>query len=168
MTGLGYLAAALLGCSVGGVQAGLIDFTIFGILRGAESKWYVVVVLGICVAAAYYFGFKFLIKKFNINTPGRHEDMDIEEQNVNTAANNIELAQNIIAYLGGKENITNITNCFTRLRVTVVDQTLVDDQKLKTTGASGVTHPSETSVQVIYGLKVEGIARDVKAVYYSK
>lgn len=168
MTGVGYLAAALLGCSVGGVQAGLIDFTIFGILRGAESKWYVVVVLGICIAAAYYFGFKFLIKKFNINTPGRHEDMDTEEQNVNTAANNIELAQNIIAYLGGKENITNITNCFTRLRVTVVDQTLVDDQKLKTTGASGVTHPSETSVQVIYGLKVEGIARDVKAVYYSK
>ncbi len=168
MTGVGYLAAALLGCSVGGVQAGLIDFTIFGILRGTQSKWYIVATLGICMAAAYYFGFKFLIKKFNISTPGRNEDLELTEDTGVVSPSNEELAKKIVEYLGGKENITNITNCFTRLRVTVVDPSLVDDSKLKTTGAAGIMHPSETSVQVVYGLKVESIAKDVKAVFYTK
>ena len=76
---------------------------------------------------------------------------------------NEELARNIIKYLGGTENITEVTNCFTRLRVTVKDNSLVDEAKLKTTGASGVVRPSENSVQVVYGLKVEAIAKDVKA-----
>lgn len=163
MTGLGYLAAAVMGISVGGVQAGLIDFTIFGIFRGAESRWYLLILIGLFMAAIYYFGFKYLIKRFNINTPGRNENVDDEEVISTQKIGNEELARNIIKYLGGTENITEVTNCFTRLRVTVKDNSLVDEAKLKTTGASGVVRPSENSVQVVYGLKVEAIAKDVKA-----
>lgn len=166
MTGVGYMVAALLQCSVGGVQAGLIDFTIFGIFRGAQSKWYLVVLIGIGMAVIYYFGFMYLIKKFNISTPGRNDDIDAEDgMEVTHAISNTELAGQILAYLGGKENITEITNCFTRLRVNVKDMSLVQDSKLKATGATGVARPSANHVQVIYGLKVEGIARDVKALY---
>lgn len=34
VSGLGYMILAILGTSVGGIQAGIIDFTIYGILRG--------------------------------------------------------------------------------------------------------------------------------------
>lgn len=165
MTGLGYLAAALLGISVGGVQAGFIDFTIFGIFRGLESRWYLLIILGLFMTAIYYFGFKFLITKFNINTPGRNEDAEEDTSVVTTKIGNVDLAHQIIEYLGGKENIVDVSNCFTRLRVSVHNGALVNVSQLKNTGASGVVKPSDTSVQVIYGLKVESIAKDVKALF---
>ncbi|MEG0176610.1 PTS transporter subunit EIIC [Anaerorhabdus sp.] len=170
MTGIGYFAASILGISVGGVQAGLIDFTIFGIFRGFESKWYLLIVIGIFMAIAYYFGFTYLTKKFNINTPGRNENLDVEdeEESIKLNLKDEDLAKSIIEYLGGKENIDSITNCFTRLRVTVKDDSLVNENKLKLTGASGISRPSANNVQVIYGLKVEGIARSVKEVFNRK
>ncbi len=167
LTGVGYMAAALLRCSVGGVQAGLIDFTIFGIFRGAQSKWYLVVLIGLGMAFIYYFGFTYLIKRFNISTPGRNDNIDTEDRkaaNVHTGSDT-KLAEQILEYLGGKENITEITNCFTRLRVTIKDMSLVQEANLKSTGATGIIRPSANNVQVVYGLKVEGIARAVKALY---
>lgn len=170
MTGLGYFTASLFGISVGGVQAGLIDFTIFGILRGAQSRWYLLVLIGLVMAAIYYFGFTYLIKRFNINTPGRNEDIDSEDDSeaIMLNRNDETLASAIIEHLGGKENIESITNCFTRLRVTVKDDSLVNESKLKLTGASGISRPSQNDVQIIYGLKVEGIARNVKELYTRK
>ncbi len=167
MTGVGYMTAALLRCSVGGVQAGLIDFTIFGIFRGAQSKWYLVVLIGLGMAFIYYCGFTYLIKRFNISTPGRNDNIDAEDKKaVNVhAKGDAKLAEQILEYLGGKENITEITNCFTRLRVTIKDMSLVQEANLKSTGATGIIRPSANNVQVVYGLKVEGIARDVKALY---
>ncbi|MEY8353550.1 PTS transporter subunit EIIC [Lachnospiraceae bacterium 54-53] len=170
MTGLGYMTAALLRCSVGGVQAGLIDFTIFGIFRGAQSRWYLVVLIGIGMAFIYYFGFTYLIRKFNISTPGRNESIDAGEDVavVSHTKGDNKLAGRILESLGGKENISEITNCFTRLRVTVKDMSLVQEDSLKSTGATGIVRPSANHVQVIYGLKVEGIAREVKALYQAQ
>ncbi|SET48181.1 PTS system, D-glucosamine-specific IIC component/PTS system, maltose and glucose-specific IIC component [Lacrimispora sphenoides] len=170
MTGIGYMAAALLHCSVGGVQAGLIDFTIFGIFRGAQSKWYLVVLIGIGMAVIYYYGFTYLIQKFNISTPGRNEGADAEdgETALVNSGSGTKLAEQILEYLGGRENIGEINNCFTRLRVTIKDMSLVQEHNLKSTGASGIVCPSANQIQVIYGLKVESIARDVKALYHAK
>lgn len=168
MTGIGYLAAAALGCSVGGVQAGLIDFTIFGIFRGLESRWYLLIPVGLGMIAAYYYGFCFLIKKFNLSTPGRNEEIDLPDDGTaaaHTGRTGTGYGKKIIEYLGGIDNITGITNCFTRLRVGVKDGALVQEALLKSTGATGTIRPSEKEVQVIYGLKVEEIAREVKAVY---
>lgn len=173
MTGIGYLAAAALGCSVGGVQAGLIDFTIFGIFRGVESRWYLLIPVGIGMAASYYYGFTLLIKKFNLSTPGRNEEIDEEAGSGAVAAgtktgDGAKEAGMILEYLGGTDNIKGITNCFTRLRVEISDRSKVNDSKLKSTGATGVVYPSDKEVQVIYGLKVEDIARAVKALYNSR
>lgn len=161
MTGIGYMLLTILGTSVGGVQAGLIDFTIFGILRGWESKWYLVVLTGVVVAATYYFGFKFLIERFNIKTPGREEDTEEESQTMGPIDSE-DLVKLIVEGLGGIDNIVAVTNCMTRLRVEVKNNKIVDEKALKQTGASGFVKPTPTNIQIVYGLQVDQIATNVK------
>jgi len=64
--------------------------------------------------------------------------------------------------LGGRDNITVLDNCATRLRVTVIDLTKVNDDILKSTGAIAVVKKG-TAVQVIYGLDVPNIKNDLAA-----
>ncbi len=75
---------------------------------------------------------------------------------------NQELAKNIIALLGGKENITNAENCMTRMRVNVKDDAKVNDQALKDLdGVLGLVHKEANYVQVILG---PGKVRDIMAI----
>ncbi|SHF04180.1 PTS system, glucose-like IIB component [Atopostipes suicloacalis DSM 15692] len=67
----------------------------------------------------------------------------------------------IVQALGGSENINYITNCYSRLRLTVNDPSKVDEALLKNeTGASGVMIKDQ-NVQVVYGLEVNKIRRAV-------
>lgn len=164
VTGLGYMILAILGTSVGGVQGGLIDFIIFGIFRGLESKWYIVLLVGIIVSIIYYYGFKYLIIKFNIITPGREENSVIDSSANFSNIHNTDdsLSKSIVNALGGENNINSITNCMTRLRVDIKNGNLIDDKKLIETGASGFVKPSAHHIQIVYGLQVEKIATNVK------
>lgn len=161
-TGLGYMVLAFIGTSVGGVQAGAIDFTIFGILRGSQSQWYIVLIVGVIVAAVYYFGFKFLITKFNIKTPGREIETDDDVNDDFIPVAHDALSEKIVVALGGASNIDSIMNCMTRLRVEVIDETLIDESQLKKTGASGFVRPAKNNIQIVYGLNVDTIASNVK------
>ena len=61
-------------------SGGLIDFTLFGLLpagAGVPTNWLRLILVGIVYAVVYYFLFLFMIKKFNLKTPGR-EDSDEE------------------------------------------------------------------------------------------
>ena len=64
--------------------------------------------------------------------------------------------------LGGKENVTSIDHCVTRLRLEVKDRLLVDEKKIKTSGAAGVIRPGKTSVQVVIGPKVQFVYDEFK------
>ena len=64
--------------------------------------------------------------------------------------------------LGGKENVTSLDNCITRLRLEIKDYTKVDEKKIKSAGIAGVIRPSKTSVQVIVGTKVQFVADEMK------
>ena len=164
MSGLGYMILAMLGTAVGGVQAGIIDFTIFGILRGMQSGWLVVLFVGVIFAGIYYFGFSYLIEKFNINTPGRLDSLELEDNDITEKEGPItDLTATIIEGLGGEENIVSVTNCMTRLRVDVKDMSKVNDTILAKTGSSGIVKPSKTNIHIVYGLKVDRIATDVKS-----
>ena len=46
-------------------------------------------------------------------------------------------AEQILTALGGDANIIDLEPCITRLRVEVIDPTLVNEAALKTTGAFG-------------------------------
>ncbi len=70
-------------------------------------------------------------------------------------------AEQIIAGLGGVENIVEIEPCITRLRTEVANGTLVNDAVLKAAGAHGVLKAGNV-VQVIVGPEADTIASDIE------
>ncbi|MGL5676108.1 MAG: glucose PTS transporter subunit EIIB, partial [Cellulosilyticaceae bacterium] len=121
------------------------------------------ILIGLIVAVIYYLVFRFCIRKFNLKTPGREDD-DVEDEKGAKLANNdfTAVAVQIIEGLGGKENITSIDNCVTRLRLEVKDQALVNEKLIKATGAQGIIRPGKTSVQIIVGTQVQFVADEMK------
>ncbi len=69
-------------------------------------------------------------------------------------------AEQILAALGGATNVVDVEPCITRLRVEVTDATLVDDARLRTSGAFGVVRSGRV-VQVIVGPDADGLAAEI-------
>lgn len=177
LAGLSYMLMHILNVGVGMTfSGGLIDMTLFGVLQGnVKTHWIWIVVVGLIYAVVYYFVFYFMITKMNLKTPGREPD-DVEPKlyrrsDVNEAkaakvksadkrASDVVSAM-ILKGLGGKENLSDVDCCATRLRVTVNDASKVMDDMLKASGASGVIHKGN-GVQVIYGPKVSVIKSDLE------
>ena len=177
LAGLSYMLMHILNVGVGMTfSGGLIDMTLFGVLQGnAKTHWIWIVVVGLIYAVVYYFVFYFMITKMNLKTPGREPD-DVEPKlyrrsDVNEAkAAKVKSADKRASYvvsamilkgLGGKDNLSDVDCCATRLRVTVNDASKVTDDMLKASGASGVIHKGN-GVQVIYGPKVSVIKSDLE------
>ncbi len=177
LAGLSYMLMHILNVGVGMTfSGGLIDMTLFGILQGNEkTHWIWIVVVGLIYAVVYYFVFYFMITKMNLKTPGREPD-DVEPKlyrrsDVNEAkaakvksadkrASDVVSAM-ILKGLGGKDNLSDVDCCATRLRVTVNDASKVMDDMLKASGASGIIHKGN-GIQVIYGPKVSVIKSDLE------
>jgi len=144
-------------------SGGLIDMFLFGILQGNDkTNWIWIIIIGIGYFVVYYFLFSFLIKKMDLQTPGRDDSEEVKlytRSDVNAkkageaASAEDELSESICRGLGGKKNISDVDCCATRLRCTVYKTELVDDAALKATGASGVVHKGN-GVQIIYGPRV--------------
>lgn len=161
---------------------GLLDDVISNsVFSPTVTKFYIVIIVGIIMTAVWYFTFVFLIKKLNIKTPGRGDDFgsDSDESAAAVAAvssgnsmaantavaytgkiNSPENAAIIIEGLGGKDNITNVTNCFTRLRCEVKDEAKIDKDILKKANQKGVVVSGKT-VQIIIGMQVEDLKEAV-------
>lgn len=140
----------------------MIDFVSFGILpsfSGFETNYINVILFGIFMAACYYVGFRFMIRKFNLKTPGR-EIAEIKQENYSGD----EISALVINNLGGKDNIVSVDYCITRLRVEVKDSSTIDEKAFKSLGASGVVKVGKNGVQVIFGAKAQFIAGDIKKI----
>jgi PTS system N-acetylglucosamine-specific IIB component len=70
-------------------------------------------------------------------------------------------AEQILAGLGGADNIVEIEACITRLRTEVEDPALVDQAALKAAGAMGVV-TSGSVIQVVVGPEADNIAEDIE------
>ena len=140
-------------------SAGAMDLLFSSSLPAAARTW-LIIPLGIAAFLVFYFVFLFAIKKFDLKTPGREDDDDLEaEKNVELASDDFTaIAAKILEGCGGKENIASIDNCVTRLRLEVKDMTAVNDKVIKSAGVAGVIRPGKTSVQVIVGTKVQFVA----------
>jgi PTS system N-acetylglucosamine-specific IIC component len=142
-------------------SAGATDLIFSASLPAAANTW-LILPLGIAAFAVFYFVFLFAIKKFDLKTPGREDDQE-GEMKIELANNDFTaMAEIILEGLGGKDNITSIDHCITRLRLEVKDRLLVDEAKIKTSGAAGVIRPGKTSVQVIIGPKVQFVHDEFK------
>lgn len=111
--------------------------------------------------------FNFLIKKFDIATPGRKGNYieEGEEQSSSKTSGNSDqdmLSEKIISLLGGAENIEDVDACMTRLRVTVKDTSLVGNEKQwKENGALGLII-KDRGVQAIYGPKADVLKSNIQ------
>lgn len=119
--------------------------------------------IGLAFFVIYYVVFRIMIVKLNLKTPGREDDDNAAEMNIQLGSDNYAaMAMAILEGVGGAENVTSVDNCITRLRLEVKDRLLVDEKKLKASGAAGVVRPGKTSVQVIIGPKVQFVADEFK------
>ncbi|MDE7320918.1 MAG: N-acetylglucosamine-specific PTS transporter subunit IIBC [Lachnospiraceae bacterium] len=142
-------------------SAGLTDL-VFSATLPAAAKTFMIVPLGIGAAVVFYLVFRIAIPALDLKTPGR-EDEDEDETKIELANNDFTaMASIILEGLGGKENVTSVDNCITRLRLEIRDYTAVDEKKIKSAGVSGVIRPSKTSVQVVIGPKVQFVADEFK------
>ena len=160
--GIFVTVTTLLGFRAGfSFSAGATDLLFSASLPAAEKTW-MIIPLGIAAFIIFYVVFRFAITKFNLKTPGREDD-DTDETKVVLANNDFtEVARIVLEGLGGKENITSIDNCITRLRLEIKDNTLVDESVIKSAGVAGVIRPGKTSVQVIIGTQVQHVADEFK------
>ncbi len=142
-------------------SAGATDLIFSASLPAAANTW-LILPLGIAAFVIFYLVFLFAIKKFDLKTPGREDDQD-GEMTIELSNNDFTaMAEIILEGLGGKENVTAIDHCITRLRLEVKDRLLVDEKKIKSSGAAGVIRPGKTSVQVIIGPKVQFVYDEFK------
>ncbi|MCL1987243.1 MAG: N-acetylglucosamine-specific PTS transporter subunit IIBC [Firmicutes bacterium] len=145
-------------------SAGLIDLLLSSNVVFAVN-WFLIPIFGVFYFFVYYFIFSFTIKKFDLKTPGRDDDDISDEQAIELADTNwTTMANSFIAALGGAENITEVDNCATRIRLSVKDTTLINDKQLKSHGARGVIKPSKTTAQIVIGTKVQFVTDEMKRI----
>ncbi len=143
-------------------SAGATDLVFSSFLPAAQNTW-MIIPLGIAAFIVFYLVFRVAIQAFDLKTPGREdEDTEAEKQAVLANDDFTEVAKVILEGVGGKENVTSIDNCITRLRLEIKDYTKVDEKKIKSAGVAGVIRPGQKSVQVIVGTKVQFVADEFK------
>lgn len=177
--GLSYMLMHMLNVGVGMTfSGGIIDLILFGVLQGNDkTHWIWIPIVGIVYFVVYYFTFYFMITRMDLKTPGR-EDGD-EETRLFTRSDfkaktgvgpdgsapaggvSDPVSALILKGLGGKDNLSDVDCCATRLRVTVIDPDKVTDALLKQSGASGVIHKGN-GVQVVYGPQVAVIKSNLE------
>lgn len=151
--GLVSVVLFLMNTAVGYIRGTVFDFAIFGLMY-ENTRWYNIVLIGIPVFFLYYFCFKWAIEKWNIATPGR-ESENFSHSKLLEEKRYSEIASIVIKALGGKENISDVDNCITRLRIDLHDAKKVDGDLLKESGATGVFFPSSKHIHVVFGPHVE-------------
>ena len=141
--------------------------------------------IGLCFTAIYFFVFRAVIRFKDYKTPGRTDD-DVEDKlftkadykakqagaagaDAAASASDMKLderdlkAKVFLEGLGGPANIKDVTNCATRLRVTVADPDLVQPVAVFTrAGAHGLVRNGH-AFQVIVGLSVPQVRERFEA-----
>ncbi|MEU1970277.1 N-acetylglucosamine-specific PTS transporter subunit IIBC [Microbacterium sp. NPDC019599] len=158
-TGISMAISQILPVRMGfGFSAGFVDLVLNWMNPMAQNPW-LIPVMGVFWFFVYFGVFYFFIKRFNLKTPGREDD-DILAEGTEFDTHSKDDAYNLTAVrfidaLGGKENITELDNCATRLRMEIADVSQVDEVALKRAGAAGTMKAGGHSVQVVYGLNVQ-------------
>ncbi len=161
LCGIGMLPYQFLNISIGYIRGTIFDFGIFGLLY-ENTHWVSLILLGIINFFLFYFVFKWFIQKFNLETPGR-EGFEVEESAsiLLKEKNWPGIAALVVEGLGGKDNIVNVENCISRLRVDLKNPDLVDQVKIKDSGCAGIFFPSKNHIHVVFGPHVEFVRHAV-------
>lgn len=179
------LAAVLYTFGVTGYfGGGLLDSALFQnwipLWTNHSGTYITQILIGLCFTVIYFFVFRFLIVHFDFKTPGRGEDAGgdklftkadykaREGQGGAVGGDERDIkAALFLQDLGGKSNIVDVTNCATRLRVTVKDDSKIASVGTFTEhGAHGLVHNGR-AIQVIVGLSVPQVRERFEALLNS-
>ncbi|TRM11778.1 PTS glucose transporter subunit IIBC [Lentibacillus cibarius] len=177
LTGLSLAIAAFFQWTAGfSFSAGLVDYTLsLGVPIANQPL--MLVVQGLVFAVIYYILFRFLIVKFNLKTPGRESDDDVQADESSDSEEQDEsggssvgadkdettvMAETIYEGLGGDENVRTVDNCVSRLRVEVKDMDKVDQDKIKSAGVPGINVVGKHNIQVVVGTQVQFVADAIR------
>ena len=167
---------ALVGFRAGfAFSAGATDLLFSASLPAAANTW-MILPLGAAAFVTFYLVFRVMITRLNLKTPGREDEPSEAAGTVSQMRTDGSGAgqapsgtveplivdgfnvDGLLQGLGGKDNIQSLDNCITRLRVDVHNYELVDDGILKSSGAKAVIKTGPQSLQVVIGMKVQGVA----------
>lgn len=182
--GLFFLYAVLSSCLattmnlfgiVGIFSGGLMEMAAFNfipLMRTHAGAYLLALGIGLAFSLIFFVSFRALILIYDLKTPGREDHVAnraaidrltesgfAKEQSPNDEVNSRSdqdhiLAERVIQLLGGVGNIVGATNCATRLRVEVVDPSIVaDNATFVAAGAKGLIVTGKTA-QVIIGISV--------------
>lgn len=162
--GTAFVLAHVLKVTIGFTfSCGLLDFLVFGVLQGnSKTHWVFIVLFGIVYFFLYYFSFTYLIKKYDLKTPGREDNNKLTIFNKKKMDYSFDHSlldpqvQMIIKGLGGRYNFNDLDCCITRLRASLQDPTLVIEGSLKQAGAAAVLLQGN-AIQIIFGPKASSL-----------
>jgi PTS system D-glucosamine-specific IIC component len=140
-------------------SAGLIDYITLGIIpsfNGFETNYLAAAIVGVPMAIMYYFVFRFVIRKFDVQTPGRTDEIKEE-----VTLSDEQLTKLTLDFVGGHDNLMSVTSCITRLRLEVKDTSLINEKGLSDIGAMGVIKVGSNGIQIVYGAKAQFIAERI-------
>ena len=165
LTGISVFLAAQMHWIAGfGFSAGFVDMALSA-RNPLAVNWYMLLLQGVVFFAIYYFSFSFVIRAFNLKTPGREDEefepvaAKLEQAAPAAGGNEIEnLAWTYLRLIGGADNVTNVDACISRLRLSLHDGAKVDETAARHAGASGVIRLNAQNVQIIIGPKAELVA----------
>lgn len=171
----GTLAATMYFFGVtGNFGGGILDCALFQdwipLFNNHYETYITQIIIGLIFTCIWFVVFRFLIIKLDLKTPGRGDDAEPDKLYTKAdykASKNIDerdrKAAAFLKALGGKNNIVDVTNCATRLRVTVKDDSLVKDTNVfMAAGAHGLVH-NGCAIQVIVGLSVPQVRERFEA-----
>lgn len=160
---------------VGIFSGGLMEMAAFNfipLMRTHAGSYLLALGIGLAFSLIFFVSFRALILIYDLKTPGREDHVAnraaidhltgsgfAKEQSPNDEVNSRSdqdhvLAERVIQLLGGVGNIVGATNCATRLRVEVVDPSIVaDNATFVAAGAKGLIVTGKTA-QVIIGISV--------------
>ncbi len=138
-----------------GFSAGLIDYCLS---YGLASKPLLLIPLGLMVGVVYYAAFRFAIVKFNIQIMGKETEKAAPADNSDASDKHADLALNILEFLGGKENVKELGNCITRLRIEVKDGDKIKVDELQRLDKVKGVIKTGNAAQIIIGTEAEEVA----------
>jgi PTS system glucose-specific IIC component len=163
LAGLAYYVCIELGIKHGMTFShGLIDFVVL-FNRSTHGLWFLW--LGPIWALLYYGLFRVVIRRFDLKTPGREPEAELDAIVGASAASALApggLAGELVQAFGGRRNIQSLDACITRLRIQLVDPSRSNPERLKALGATGVVRVG-SNLQAIFGTRSENLKSDVEA-----
>ena len=157
-TGLAMVLMNAFGVHLGfSFSAGLFDY----VLNFTHAQRPLLLIpIGIGYFVLYYAVFRFCIVRLNLSTPGREAE-DAPAQ-ASAPATSAARGRSFVDALGGAGNLTEVSACTTRLRLSLVNNRAIDESALARLGSRGLLRSANTGLQVVVGPIADQVAGEIR------